>query len=40
MPSGYEKSDDYGGPKPGWNALRAIVVLMSIIASVMFAGSQ
>ncbi|WP_256366639.1 hypothetical protein [Ancylobacter sp. TS-1] len=32
MPSGYEKSDDYGGPDPAWRGIMAIVVVIGIAA--------
>lgn len=32
MPSGYEKSPDYGGPEPGWPTWLAIVTV--VIAAV------
>lgn len=31
MTSGYEKSPDYGGPKPGWK----LFVLTAIVAGVV-----
>lgn len=40
MPSGYEKSDDYGGPAPSWNGMRAIVVLAALLALVLLVGLQ
>jgi len=35
MPSGYEKSNDYGGPPPGWRtAAFLILALAAIIAAL------
>jgi hypothetical protein len=31
MPSGYENSDDYGGPEPGWSGMRAVVLLVALM---------
>lgn len=31
MPSGYEKSEDYGGPEPGWGGTRAVVILLALL---------
>ena len=37
MPSGYEKSPDYGGPDPGrWDALLALAVLLGIAGFLIF----
>lgn len=37
MPSGYENSDDYGGPEPSWNGMRAVVLvaLLAVAALVV-----
>ncbi|WP_280960235.1 hypothetical protein [Ancylobacter aquaticus] len=40
MPSGYEKSDDYGGPEPGWNGMRSIVVFVGLLALILLVGLQ
>lgn len=40
MPSGYEKSDDYGGPEPSWNGMRTIVVFLALLALVMLVCLQ
>ena len=34
MPSGYEKSDDYGGPEPSW----PVIVAGSLLAFFIAAG--
>lgn len=31
MASGYEKSDDYGGPPPGWRSFVISAVIVGII---------
>jgi hypothetical protein len=37
MPSGYEKSDDYGGPKPsGPMLLLQLLLAVSFLAVLMF----
>lgn len=38
MASGYEKSDDYGGPEPGWLEMLivAIALEVSIAAYLLF----
>jgi len=33
MPSGYEKSDDYGGPPPG----RAFFIVTAVVAGLVLA---
>jgi len=35
MPSGYEKSPDYGGPEPSWMFYLAIIIIMIAIAALV-----
>jgi hypothetical protein len=38
MPSGYEKSPDYGGPEPTWwGAIIEVVVILAILGLIAFA---
>lgn len=37
MPSGYEKSPDYGGPKPGWPTAVMLVIAVAVIAMAFWA---
>jgi hypothetical protein len=34
MTSGYEKSDDYGGPPPGWRSFIISAVIVGIIIAL------
>ena len=40
MPGGYENSDDYGGREPGWNGMRAVVLLIALLAIAVLAVRQ
>ena len=35
MASGYEKSDDYGGPKPGWGSYVATAIAAGVIIAIL-----
>jgi hypothetical protein len=35
MPSGYENSDDYGGREPGWNGMRAVVLVALLVVAAL-----
>lgn len=35
MPGGYENSDDYGGPEPGWNGMRAVVLVALLVVAAL-----
>jgi len=37
MPSGYEKSPDYGGPDPDWPSWLALVVMVIVAAIGVYA---
>jgi hypothetical protein len=41
MPSGYERSPDYGGPEPTWRGIAAIVlVILALGALIILALSR
>lgn len=35
MASGYERSDDYGGPPPGWGSYIASAVAAAVIVAIL-----
>jgi hypothetical protein len=38
MPSGYEKSPDYGGPEPTWRGmLTGLLIFAAVAALILFA---
>lgn len=36
MPSGYEKSPDYGGPEPSWRETIAMLIAIATIVGVLY----
>lgn len=34
MPSGYEKSDDYGGPPPGWRTFIVSAIAVGVLVAI------
>jgi hypothetical protein len=35
MPSGYERSPDYGGPEPTWRGIAAIVLVILALGGLL-----
>ncbi len=40
MPSGYDKSLDYGGPEPTWWGMIAILAALIVVVSVVYVLRQ
>lgn len=39
MPSGYEKSPDYGGPEPTWRGFVVALIAIAAIAAFVMLGA-